>query len=283
MSKPLFSILIPTWNNLPYLQICVSSILKNSSFRHQIILHINEGSDGTLDWAKNNKDIEFTYSKENIGICEALNLAAKQATTDYICYFNDDMYALPGWDSALFEQIKKVPDNKFFYSSTMIEPFVGKNLCVIGNQNFGTEPSDFQEQKLLESYAKFDKKDWYGASWPPNVVHKSYWEKVGGYSTEYSPGLYSDPDFSMKLWNEGIRDFRGIGNSRVYHFGSKSLKRIKMNDGRRTFMQKWGITPGFFDQYYLHKGEEWKGILPEVTNRLALYLNKIRVKIKLMR
>lgn len=44
-----FSILIPTWNNLDLLQLCIESIKKNSAFSHQIIVHINEGIDGTLD------------------------------------------------------------------------------------------------------------------------------------------------------------------------------------------------------------------------------------------
>jgi glycosyltransferase involved in cell wall biosynthesis len=36
-----FSILIPSWNNLAYLKICVESIRKNSMFAHQIIVHVN--------------------------------------------------------------------------------------------------------------------------------------------------------------------------------------------------------------------------------------------------
>ncbi|MBX2985026.1 MAG: glycosyltransferase [Bacteroidia bacterium] len=278
MSQPLFSILIPTWNNLPYLQLCVESILKHSTYRHQLILHINEGTDGTLDWARNNDQIEFTQSSENIGICEALNLAATKATTDYICYFNDDMYALPAWDKVLLEQIEQLGHHQFFFSATMIEPFAGKNMCAIGGYNFGTNPANFNETELLSQFADIPKKDWCGASWPPNVVHKSLWDKVGGYSLEFSPGLYSDPDFSMKLWQVGVREFRGIANSRVYHFGSKSLKRIQMNDGRSTFKQKWKMTPGFFDKHYLHKGKEWSGTLPEAKKNLSYWVNRCRVK-----
>jgi len=46
------SIIIPTFNNLNYLKLFLSSIKNNSSFKHEIILHINEGSDGTLEYAK---------------------------------------------------------------------------------------------------------------------------------------------------------------------------------------------------------------------------------------
>ena len=59
----MFSILIPTYNNLNYLKICVDSIKKNSKYNHQIIVHINEGSDGTVDYVKK-KGLLYTYSKE---------------------------------------------------------------------------------------------------------------------------------------------------------------------------------------------------------------------------
>ena len=48
----MFSILIPTFNNLDYLKICIESLRKNSNFDHQIIVHVNEGSDGTLEYVK---------------------------------------------------------------------------------------------------------------------------------------------------------------------------------------------------------------------------------------
>ena len=50
----MFSIIIPTFNNLNYLKICIDSIKKNSKYNHEIILHVNNGSDGTLDYVKKN-------------------------------------------------------------------------------------------------------------------------------------------------------------------------------------------------------------------------------------
>ena len=51
----MFSIIIPTYNNLKYLKICLESLKKNSFYKHEIILHINEGSDGTLEFANKEK------------------------------------------------------------------------------------------------------------------------------------------------------------------------------------------------------------------------------------
>ena len=72
----MISIVIPTYNNLNYLKLCLKSLKKNSSFDHEIIIHINDGSDGTLDFVKTN-DYKYTISNDNIGLCSSINKAAK--------------------------------------------------------------------------------------------------------------------------------------------------------------------------------------------------------------
>ena len=41
----MFSIIIPSLNNYNYLKICIDSLLKNSKFKNQIIVHVNVGND----------------------------------------------------------------------------------------------------------------------------------------------------------------------------------------------------------------------------------------------
>ncbi len=281
--QAVFSIIIPTWNNLDYLKICIESLKKNSRFEHQIILHINEGSDGTRQWAES-EDLDYTLSEANIGICYALNVARQLVRCDYLVYFNDDMYACPDWDFWLNEEIQRQTSIFFFLSSTMIEPKFSGNRCAIAPFDFGNHPENFQEEKLLQSFKEPLHEDWNGATWPPNLVPTLLWDMVGGYSTEFSPGMYSDPDFSMKLWNVGVRHFKGIAKSRIYHFMSKSTKKLRKRrvSGSNIFLNKWGISSNVFSRYYLRRGTAWKGNLttPESGMRLKLarMLNRLKRK-----
>src|SRR4029078_8120857 len=102
-----------------------------------------------------------------------------------------------------------------------------------------------------------------GVIWPRNIVPKDLWDLVGGYSIEFSPGMYSDPDFSMKLWTLGIRYFKGLSASRVYHFGSVSVKRIIKNKGYYSFIRKWGMTSSTLSKFYLRRGKPFDGPLKE--------------------
>lgn len=272
-----FSIIIPTWNNFNMLKLCVNSIQKHSYFKHQIIIYINESKDEIRKWAEENK-LTYSFSENNVGVCVAVNSAAKLALTDYIVYFNDDMYACPNWDFYLWEEIQQQPDTKFFLSSTAIEPRdVGKKIA-IAPHDFGRDAKTFKEEDLLQQYATFPKTDWNGASWPPNVVHRSLWEQVGGYSEEFSPGFYSDPDFSMKLWQVGVRRFKGVGKSRVYHFlevSTTKLKTDQKNNGRKIFLKKWGITSRVFYRYYLRMGSSYVSAPLRNPRGIAYYLDRI--------
>ncbi|RXK50898.1 glycosyltransferase family 2 protein [Aquirufa rosea] len=257
--KPFFSILIPTWNNLAFLQNCIRSIRTHSTTSYQLVVHINEGSDGTLEWIQAQGDITYSYSHENVGVCYAMNAMRKLATADYLLYLNDDMYVLPNWDGILKEEVLSCPNHYFFISATMIEPSAQSNCSI--EQNYGTTLANFDEERLLKEWNHWEKKDWQGSTWPPNVVHKDLWDQVGGYSIEFSPGMYSDPDFSMKLWQAGVRLFKGVARSRVYHFGSISVKRVKQNKGYYQFIRTWGMSSGTFSKYYLQRGKPFTGPL----------------------
>jgi glycosyltransferase involved in cell wall biosynthesis len=263
-----FSIVIPSWNNLPYLKLCVESIRKNSTLSHQIIVFVNDGKDGTFEWAQSQTDIDVVYSSVNVGVCYALNACRKLLQTDYLLYMNDDMYVCPKWDTYLWEEIQLIGHKYFFISATAIEP-VASSKCAI-EYNFGTDITNFNEAALLEQFEQLPMNDWQGATWPPNIVHIDVWDLVGGYSIEFSPGMYSDPDFSMKLWQMGIRYFKGISKSRVYHFGSRSVKRVEKNPGYYTFINKWGMTSSTLSKFYLKRGEPFKGNLTEPNITFSL-------------
>ena len=115
----MFSILIPTFNNLSCLKLCISSIKKNSKYNHQIIPHVNIGNDGTVEFLKQ-ENINYTFTEYNSGICEGINKAAKLASREYLLYAHDDFYFTPDWDIVLNEEVKKIGHNKFYLSGTMM-------------------------------------------------------------------------------------------------------------------------------------------------------------------
>ncbi len=273
----MISIIIPTYNNLDYLKLCLKSLKKNSTFKHEIIIHINDGSDGTLNFVKSN-NYKHTNSDINIGLCSSINKAAKLVSNKYILYSHDDMYFCPNWDKVLLDEVKNLNHNNFYLSGTMIEPNSGHIVC-----DFGIDLDTFKEDELLSRYKSINFYDHQGTHFAPHLVSKKMWDKVGGFSEEFNPGIGSDPDFNMKLWKEGVRIFKGLNDFKVYHFGSLTTRKKKnfiQNRGDKTFLKKWGITTKFFKKHYLKSKTKYNGPLKEPDKTLGYIFGLLSCKIQ---
>ena len=273
----MISIVIPTYNNLDYLKLCLKSLKKNSSYKHEIIIHINDGSDGTLNFVRAN-NFQYTISDDNIGLCSSINKAAKLVSNEFILYSHDDMYFCPNWDKVLLDEVKSLNHDKFYLSGTMIEPNSGHIVS-----DFGTDLDTFKEDELLLKYKSINFYDHQGTHFAPHLVSKKMWNKVGGFSEEFNPGIASDPDFNMKLWKEGVRIFKGLNDFKVYHFGSLTTRKRKnfiQNRGDKTFLKKWGISTKFFKKYYLKSKTKYNGPLSEPNVTIGYILGLLSCKIQ---
>ena len=273
----MFSIVIPTFNNLEYLKSTIKSLKKNSNSKYEIIVHVNDGSDGTKDYLKS-ENISFSWSQDNIGLCSAINAGVKLSNYKYIIYSHDDCYFCPSWDKVLIDEINKLNHNKFYFSCSLIEHSSGhiKFDC-------GKDLESFNEDKLLKNYKNINFYDYQGSHWSPLCVHLDMWNKIGGFSEEFNPGIGSDPDFNMKLWNNGVRIFKGLNDFKVYHFASlttrKNIKVIQ-NRGDNTFLKKWGFSIKFFKRFYMRTNEKYDGPLNEPNKNVLFYFYLLICKIK---
>jgi hypothetical protein len=220
---------------------------------------------------------------------KALNIASKKAKFNYILISHDDFYYCPGWDTEFEKEIKLINHNNFYLSGTMVGA---------GQVNFdaGQTFDSFNESKLLNNLEFIKTFNFQGTTKCPGLVHKDIWNKLGGWSEEFSPTGGDDTDFAMKLWMNDVRIFKGLGKSLAYHFGSiTTRKKDKLlftylgSRANKIFLRKWGVTINFFEKYYLNSGldnkkklifREYNGILKGPQKNLRYYLEYIVVKLQ---
>jgi len=238
-----FSIIIPTWKNIDYLDLACRSIEKNSAADHEVIVFFNEFDAACERWL-GDRDVLHASSPENVGVCAAVNRASELMTTDYLCFLNDDMYVLPGWDTAL-EAYLGIAD-KLWLSGTAVE--AGKaTACYIGGHDYGSSPRNFDEERLLAEYESLKRPYDVVSTWTPTLLSRKSWRDIDGFDEAYFPGNGSDPDLAMKMYEYGCRYFIGVGKSLVYHFSRRTISRF--DDSRRDvmdpkayFKKKWGMS-----------------------------------------
>ena len=193
------------------------------------------------------------------------------------------MYFCPEWDIHLINEINKIGHDKFYLSAVLIGYLEHIRF------NCGDTINEFNEDKLLKNYKKKNFYDYQGSHYAPHLVSKKIWDKVGGFSEEFYPGVASDPDFNMKLWKEGVRIFKGINNFKVYHFVSTVIKRINVptknepnikSKAHKIFLLKWGVSIKFFKKFYLNTNSEYLGPLKDPKKNIKFIFNYFLCKIK---
>ncbi len=295
----MFSILIPTFNNVDYLKICINSLKKNSNFNHQIIVHVNEGKDRTLEYLKEN-NLDYTFSEKNIGMSLALNKAANLAKFNYILISHDDFYYCPNWDTEFVKELKCLNHKNFYLSGTMVNAvhtFEKNDYSKPPVFNAGLTYDKFDESKLLKNLNEIKTFDFQGSTKHPALVHINTWKKVGGWSDEFFPTGGDDTDFTIKLWNANIRIFKGLGKSSIYHFGSITTRKKGKNlftylgsRGNKIFLKKWKIGINFFEHFYLRSGldknknkifKKYEGPLNDPIKNFEYYFELLKEKFKL--
>ena len=103
---PKFSIIIPVYNVEKYLKRTLDSVF-NQTYQDFEVIVVNDGcTDQSMDIAKKYK--VKIIDNQRVGVSEARNIGAKQASGEYLLFLDSDDY----WDKKLLEKINKSLDNK---------------------------------------------------------------------------------------------------------------------------------------------------------------------------
>jgi len=248
--RPGFSIIIPTYNTLPYLKLCLKSIKEHSAYPHQIIVCADGCVDGTNEYLETYPGIDKVILSKNQGICSATNQAARLANREYLFLANDDLVVSPGWDEALVNSTSPCR----VLSGVQVEPgWVPVAPCHI-KRDFGQTFEEFREQEFL-TYAGSENRLKQGVFEPgvnyPFLIHRKLWEQLDGLDESFNPGPGSDPDLFYRLALKGTELLR-VRSSLFYHFGGRASRFAgesgRQSDAwkqaaaasRKVFAKKWG-------------------------------------------
>lgn len=261
----MISLIIPTYRNPDYLDICLESAIENQVNQNEIIVAVDgyiEESQHVLD--KYKQYIQVLDLGVNQGMQMALNLAVMNANNECIVIINDDNVLCKNWDVIIKDQTKP----GFVFTINQIEP-TGPGIFNFPVKDLGKTPKEFKYEEFLE-YEQTIRKDQLTLDGGifPFVISKKDYMIVGGFDTLYDSPFICDWDFFLKLDLNGIQFYR-MNNIHFYHFGSAATKNGKEGDkfkqtespAAQTFIYKWGINPQLFENNsHRPKGYKVKGI-----------------------
>lgn len=260
------SIILPSRNNLKYLQWSYAALRKNQGAHNvQICVADDASIDGTWDWCvqKMQEDYNFNAIKnagpKRLGHTILYDKLVEEVAKYDICMiYHADMYLLPGALDAIDNHIEEGT----IVSLTRIEPPLHPDGPEKVLLDFGTEPEHFKEQELLEIFdkeefpweTKIPTKRKTEGIFAPWAFYKSDFLRIGGHDPLYLPQSKEDSDIFNRFGIAGI-EFVQTWDGYVYHMtcrgsrfnptitqvGKNSTEwEIQNNKSERNFRRKWG-------------------------------------------
>ena len=240
--KPI-SFIQPSRNNLKYLKWSYNSIRKNLGYIHEICMADDFSNDGTWEWmqeiAEKDKNVKIHRNEGPTRLGHTIlydTLINDYATNDIVMIYHADMYALPGLDVEINRHIKK----GVVVSGTRIEPPLHPPGPEKILADYGIEPEEFDEQKLLRDLDKMkDKGKTTNGIFAPWAIMKEDFQSIGGHDPLYAPQSKEDSDIFNRFLLAGYK-FVQTWEGFVYHMtcrGSRFADGAKRNPDGQVFMK----------------------------------------------
>ena len=189
----MFSVIIPTYKEPEYLDLCLKSAFEGQDNDNEIIVVV----DGFYEL---NKPVLDKYPKVNVldlgsnqGLSVATNWGVYNATKEWIIVVNDDNVFPKGWDSRseIFCQKGVVVSlNQIEPKPSMFPQFIIKDL--------GKSPEEFDLEAFWEFEAKHYKPIELNGCTLPFLMNKYDYLAVGGWDVMYPSPHVVDWDFFLK-------------------------------------------------------------------------------------
>lgn len=238
--KDKISVIIPTYKEPEYLDLCIKSAISGQTNKNQIIVIV----DGFYDLNKSlldkyGYDIDVVVLEENQGLSRAINIGVYNAIHSRILIVNDDNVFPKNWD----EKLQHCQDENIVYAPNQIEPNpsmfrqfhikdLGKSIQEFDLQKFCKYETEISSMSVCDSGFTL-----------PILMSKEKFIAVGGWDENYpTNGVVADWDFFLKCSKVGLRVNR-VYNCHFYHFAqiaTGTQRQLTEMQGHEYARYKWG-------------------------------------------
>ena len=276
---PFISIVIANYNGEKYLRTCLTSLLKSSIKKYEVIVIDNNSTDTSLkivkEFQKKDSRIKILKNKVNIGVPASRNIAIQQCRGEIVILLDNDTQVKK---DSLEQLIKPLKHSEVGAAQALLIDFENRELIQMAGGHL--IPQAIWLWGFYERRAYKDVKSKLGVT---NIiaisaalaVKKKVLDKIGG----YDPLLYNytdDLDLSWRIWIAGFRVVLAY-QSIVYHYTKSVSRRVNIGTNR-------------FDIYFHLAKNSFRSILKnyEIINMIrylpiSLFVNLSRALLVLIR
>lgn len=225
-APPKVDIVIPTYNNLKYLKLCVDSVRKGTAWPYNLIV-VDSGSDDTYEWLSKQDDIISYKSPERLHFSAATNAGINMAKEKFVMTLNNDTIVADGWLTAMMYEAMKPGVGAVGPFSNNEKNWMHSELVVVKGKEIGWFSSLEDVKDLIPDIQSYrHKKEVSDRVWIPfyaTLFSRAIIEQIGLLDEEYKSGC-EDVDYCRRLRDRGYRVVQTY-DAFVFHFVSKTLNK----------------------------------------------------------
>jgi GT2 family glycosyltransferase/glycosyltransferase involved in cell wall biosynthesis len=247
---PKASLIIVTYNNLKLTQLCLNSILRNTTYpNYEIIIVDNNSTDGTRNYLRyltnHTSLVKLILNSENRGFAAANNQGLARAGGERLVLLNSDTVVPKGWLLSLLAHLGRPelglvgPVTNFVGNEAKIEvPYVTlKQMADFAANYMASNRGQLFDIHMLAMFCV--------------ALRRDVFDEVGWLDEQFGLGLFEDDDYSYRVRAKGYRVVC-THDTFVHHFGQAAFKKLidsgeydQVWETNRTYFEsKWGTwTP----------------------------------------
>jgi glycosyltransferase involved in cell wall biosynthesis len=174
VTRPLVSIVTPSYNQAEFLEETIRSVLEQDYEPIEYLVVDDGSTDASPEIVERYADrLAWWTRQENAGQVAALNRGLARATGEYMGYLNSDDTLLPGAISRMVEELERDPELLLVYGDALYTDESSQQTGYLASREFDVvqmvracdnhvvQPSTLWRPEAWERYGPFDEEGWY--------------------------------------------------------------------------------------------------------------------------